>query len=579
MRGATRVKWAVGATAVALAATACGGGSSSGSSGGSGNGVVRASWGDPQNPLEPANTNEVQGGKVLDMIFRGLKKYDPKTAQGREHDRQLDHHVRPAELRHQAEVRLTFSNGQPVTSDSFIDAWNYGALLTNAQLNAYFFSYIDGYAKVHPDAPGATATADHAVGPDEGRPTPSSRSGSTRSSPPGPTRLGYAAFYPLPQAFFTDHAAWLNKPIGNGPYDDPVVHQGHPDEPGQVGRLHGLRRGRRTTAWTCGSTPTTTPRTPTCRPATSTWSTTSRPPSSRTSSPTSAAATSTSRPASSRPSPSRCTAPAGRSAKSAKVRQGLSMAINRKQITQQIFQNTRTPATDWTSPVLGAAGGYKAGLCGAECDLRPRPRPSSSSSRAAGFPAARSPSATTPTPAPTRSGSTRSATASTTSLGNNNACVGAPVGTFADFRNKITNKQMSDPFRAGWQMDYPLIQDFLQPQYYTGRLVERLALQQPELRPAGQPGQRRDRQRERRRRHVPGRGEAAGHRHAGHPAVVPERQRRLLLQPQQRRAEPVQRAGLQRDQGQVRPAGGRTGQQPRYGLRPLPREEAPWDAM
>lgn len=27
--------------------------------------------GDPQNPLEPSNTNEVQGGKVLDMIFRG----------------------------------------------------------------------------------------------------------------------------------------------------------------------------------------------------------------------------------------------------------------------------------------------------------------------------------------------------------------------------------------------------------------------------------------------------------------------------------------------------------------------------
>jgi ABC-type oligopeptide transport system substrate-binding subunit len=52
-------------------------------------------------------------------------------------------------------------------------------------------------------------------------------------------------------------------------------------------------------------------------------------------------------------------------------------------------------------------------------------------------------------------------------LGNNKACVGAPTGTFADFRNKITNKQMSNPFRSGWQMDYPLIQDFLQPLYFT----------------------------------------------------------------------------------------------------------------
>src|SRR6478752_384542 len=78
MRGATHAKWAALATAVALAATACGGGDDSGGGGGA-DGIVSSSWGDPQNPLEPANTNEVQGGKVLSMIFRGLKQYDPKT--------------------------------------------------------------------------------------------------------------------------------------------------------------------------------------------------------------------------------------------------------------------------------------------------------------------------------------------------------------------------------------------------------------------------------------------------------------------------------------------------------------------
>ena len=81
MRGATHAKWAACAAAVALAATACGssGGGGSSSGGGDGSAVLSASWGDPQNPLEPANTNEVQGGKVLDMVFRGLKRYDPKT--------------------------------------------------------------------------------------------------------------------------------------------------------------------------------------------------------------------------------------------------------------------------------------------------------------------------------------------------------------------------------------------------------------------------------------------------------------------------------------------------------------------
>ena len=48
-------------------------------------------------------------------------------------------------------------------------------------------------------------------------------------------------------------------------------------------------------------------------------------------------------------------------------------------------------------------------------------------------------------------------------LGNDKACVGGPVGTFADFRSQITQSKMSGPFRAGWQMDYPLIQNFLQP--------------------------------------------------------------------------------------------------------------------
>ena len=52
-------------------------------------------------------------------------------------------------------------------------------------------------------------------------------------------------------------------------------------------------------------------------------------------------------------------------------------------------------------------------------------------------------------------------------MGNDKACVGNPVGTFADFRNQIGQHKMPGPFRAGWQMDYPLIQNFLQPLYYT----------------------------------------------------------------------------------------------------------------
>ena len=52
-----------------------------------------------------------------------------------------------------------FSNGEPVDAKSFVDAWNYGALVTNAQQNSSFFAPIEGYAAVHPEAAGAKPTA------------------------------------------------------------------------------------------------------------------------------------------------------------------------------------------------------------------------------------------------------------------------------------------------------------------------------------------------------------------------------------------------------------------------------------
>src|SRR6476660_1364342 len=149
MRRATHAKWAAGAVAVALAATACGGGGSGG--GGGAEGILSSSWGDPQNPLEPANTNEVQGGKVLDMIFRSLKKYNPETGKAED---MLAEKIDTSDSQNftiTVKSGWTFSNGEKVTAKSFVDAWNYGASLKNNQKNAYFFGYIDGYDKTHPE--------------------------------------------------------------------------------------------------------------------------------------------------------------------------------------------------------------------------------------------------------------------------------------------------------------------------------------------------------------------------------------------------------------------------------------------
>ena len=147
---------------------------------------MSASWGDPQNPLEPANTNEVQGGKVLDMIFRGLKRYNPKTGEAENMLAEtIDDHglsrTSPSPLKN----GWTFTNGETVTAKSFVDAWNYGASLKNKQMNAYFFE-LHRRLRRGPPGHGASPPPKTLSGlkVTDDRPSPS---GSTRSSPPGPT--------------------------------------------------------------------------------------------------------------------------------------------------------------------------------------------------------------------------------------------------------------------------------------------------------------------------------------------------------------------------------------------------------
>ncbi|MFI6879440.1 ABC transporter substrate-binding protein [Streptomyces sp. NPDC050400] len=463
MRGATHVKWAAAAAAVALTATACGGGSDSGGGGGGdGSGVVRSSWGDPQNPLEPANTNEVQGGKVLDMIFRGLKRYNPKT--GAAEDMLAEKIETSDQMNYTITVKdgWTFSNGEKVTAKSFVDAWNYGASLKNNQKNAYFFGYIDGYDKVHPDS--GSQSADTLSGLKvTGDNTFTVKLNQKFST--WPDTLGYAAFAPLPKAFFDDHDAWVSKPIGNGPYTVDSYQKGSQmslrkwdDYPGDDKAENGgvdlkvyTDNNTAYTDLTAGNldlvddvpaaqlknvqndldgryinTPAGIIQTLAFPFYDSDWN----------------------------------------KANSDKVRKGLSMAINRKQITETIFAKTRTPATDWTSPVLGEEGGYKSGLCGEFCDYNPT-EAKKLVAEGGGLPGGQVTIGYNADTGSHKEWVDAVCNSINNALGNDKACVGSPTGTFADFRNKITDKKMTGPFRAGWQMDYPLIQNFLQPLYYT----------------------------------------------------------------------------------------------------------------
>jgi oligopeptide transport system substrate-binding protein len=396
MRGVTRAQWAVcvmSVAAVGLGAAGCGGGDGAA-------GVVRASWGDPQNQLEPANTNEVQGGKVLGMIFRGLKRYDPRSGAAEymlaEKIDSTDQQTFTVTLKD----GWTFSNGEKVTSKSFVDAWNYAALLDNKQKNAPFFESIEGYDKVHPagGSPSAKTLSGLTV-KDEKTFTVRLR---TKFST-WPDTLGYSAYSPLPRAFFDDHAGWLKKPVGNGPYVIDSYVKGSSMRltrwNGYPGEDKARNSGVELRVYTDNNTAYTDLQ-------------------------------------------------AGNldlvdDIPAAQLK-NVKRDLGDRYINQPagILQTLEFPMYDAAAAkkLIEDGGGLPGGRVTLTSNV-------DSGSHRVWMDAV--------------------CNSINNALGKDKACTVNPVGTFADFRNQISAQRMTGPFRSGWQMDYPLIQNFLQPLYYS----------------------------------------------------------------------------------------------------------------
>lgn len=131
----------------------------------------------------------------------------------------------------------TFHDGTPVTAQSYVDAWNYGAYGPNAQQNSGFYSGIAGFEDLQCGVVTETQTDDEGneeeveVADCEGQP-PASEALSglvvdsdtqftvTLSAAESffPIRLVYPAYSPLPEAFFADPEGFNEMPIGQGPF-------------------------------------------------------------------------------------------------------------------------------------------------------------------------------------------------------------------------------------------------------------------------------------------------------------------------------------------------------------------------
>jgi oligopeptide transport system substrate-binding protein len=166
---------------------------------------------EPQS-LIPANSTEVCGSKVLGQLFSGLYENDPETfepipvmAESLESD---DAQNWTLTIRDD----FTFHNGDPVTAQHFVDAWNFAVDPDNAMQNATFFANFAGFDEVQDGAAdeleGVSAVDDTTIEIELSEPFAALE-----------PMLAYTAFFPMPDEAYDDIEAFESAPVGNGRFE------------------------------------------------------------------------------------------------------------------------------------------------------------------------------------------------------------------------------------------------------------------------------------------------------------------------------------------------------------------------
>lgn len=172
--------------------------------------------------LIPSSATETGGSQVLDAIFSPLAIWDDKfkpVEYAAESITSADNKTWTIKLR----SGWKFHNGEPVTSDSYINAWNAGAWGPNAHDGNYHFEKIAGYAAMNPRDGKSQPTAKKLTGLIK---KDDLTFDVTLNEPyvNFKSMMGYTVYYPLPAVAFEDvannkiAAAYEQAPIGNGPF-------------------------------------------------------------------------------------------------------------------------------------------------------------------------------------------------------------------------------------------------------------------------------------------------------------------------------------------------------------------------
>jgi oligopeptide transport system substrate-binding protein len=417
--------------------------------------IIKVNGSEPENKLIPTNTNEVGGGRILDSIFAGLAYYDGsgKLVNDLADSITVDD---PSNLTVKLKGDSKFTNGQTVTSDSFIKAWQYGAKFSNKQLNQSWFTDIEGFdAEKDSELTGLKKVDDTTFTIKLNAPVANDFA----------QRLGYSAFYPLPDVAFDDMDAFGENPIGNGPYmlkgDGAWQHDVQIDlvvNPDYNGGRKAANGGLTIVFYASQDAAysdllSNNLDVDDAVPA-SAFATFEQDLGDRAVNQPAAIFQSFTLPK----DLAHFTGQEGELRRAA-----ISMAINRDQITKVIFNGTRTPASDFTSPVIN---GWSDSLQGADVLKFDEAKAKDLWAQAD---AISKWSGTFEIAYNSDGGHQPWVDAVANSLKNTLGidAAGKPYVDFATLRKDVNARTIKTAFRTGWQADYPSQFNFLQPLYGT----------------------------------------------------------------------------------------------------------------
>ena len=445
-------------SAAVMSLGACGGSSSNNAS--SADNTINVYGCEPQNPLLPSNTNEVCGGNPIDLLFAKLVAFDDKGNAKNE----VAKEIKASDGNKKYTITLNdgwkFTDGTPVTAESFTKAWSYGANVTNAQLSSSFFQPIKGFDALQKKGVDTDAQLSGLKVIDDKTFTVEL----TSASSVFPTMVGYTAFAPLPDSFFKDAKAFGQKPVGNGPYkfvswthnqsiklvknkdykgtnpaqNDGVTFKMYTDtEPAyadvQGGQLDALEQIPPSALKTFEKDSTVQAYN---KPGSATRALTF---------------------------PAKLKHFVLGTEEGTLRRKAISMAINREQICEKVNNGTCTPAVDYISPVIP---GYSDSIKGNDV-LKYNASEAKSLWEQANKISAWGDSDAVEIAYNTDGGQKDVYDAIVNQIKNTLGIKAEtkPIPTFSEFRANITSRKMDAIFRTGWQADYPSAENYLAPLY------------------------------------------------------------------------------------------------------------------